>query len=143
MPFDFNIKLNKFKKTFSIKTDAYTIKHLPSTNDLPRTTVFVDLVPSESPQSCSTLQFLHEALIAERSQRGTFNYYPITLHISTPVYKHMGLYPGHKHLCLYPVDIIQSVTKSVKFKITVIPLIFLQITLAQATFFIKSRFLSL
>ena len=70
--------------------------------------------------------------------------YPIiTPHVSTPAYEHICLYPGHKHMCLYPVDILQSVSKSIKFKITVIPLILLQITFAQATFFIKLRFLSL
>ena len=52
----------------------------------------------------------------------------------------MFLYPGHKHMCLYPVDIHRSVTKSTNLKITLIPLISLQITFAQATFFIKLRF---
>ena len=58
---------------------------------------------------------------------------PITLHISTPAYKHMRL---------YSVDINQSVTKSLRFKITVMPLLVLQITVGMPTFLIKLLFVS-
>ena len=51
----------------------------------------------------------------------------------------MCLYPGLKHMCLYPVDIYQSATKSLSFRITVVPLIVSQITHTQATFVIKLR----
>ena len=61
--------------------------------------------------------------------------YPITPHVSIPAYKHMCLYSGHKHMCLYPVDIYKSLTKSMRFRITVIPLVLLQITVALAKFF--------
>ena len=52
-------------------------------------------------------------------------YYP---HISPPAYKHMYLYPGHMHMRLYSVDIHQTVTKLIRSKITVIPLLLSQIT---------------
>ena len=56
-------------------------------------------------------------------------YYPKALQ----AYKHV-FYPGYKHMCLYPVDIYQSVTKSLRFRITVILLLLSQITVALATF---------
>ena len=49
----------------------------------------------------------------------------------------MCLYPGHKHMCLYPLIIYQLVTKSWRPKITTITLILSQITFAQATFYIR------
>ena len=60
-------------------------------------------------------------------------YYPA---YKPPVYKYMCLYPGHKPMCLYPLDIYQSVTKPLRVKITVIRLILLQITVTKVTFFI-------
>ena len=42
--------------------------------------------------------------------------HPITPNISTRSYKHMGLYPSHRHMCLCPVDMYQLVTKSLRFK---------------------------
>ena len=53
---------------------------------------------------------------------------------------HMFLYPGHKRMCLYHVDSYQSVTKSLRSKITMIPLIFSQITVGQARFLLKQYF---
>ena len=47
----------------------------------------------------------------------------------------------HKHICLYSVDIYQSVTKSWRSQINVIPLIASQITVTQKTFFIELRIL--
>ena len=47
----------------------------------------------------------------------------------------------HKHICLYSVDIYQSVTKSWRSQINAIPLIASQITVTQKKFLIKLRIL--
>ena len=91
--------------------------------------------------SCLVIQGWILAFISE--WKGDCSLHKVLLRIYIPAYEHICLHPGHMHMCLYPVDIHQSVTKSIKVKITVLPLISLQITFAQATFFIKLRFLSL
>ena len=46
----------------------------------------------------------------------------------------MCLYLGHKHMCLYLVDIHQSATKSLRSTITGIMLVLSQITVANVQF---------
>ena len=89
---------------------------------------------------CEGLWFTKQNLERRVQKESLYFNYPITLHISNPAYKHICLYLGHKHMCLYPVDIYQSVTKSLRFKVTVIPLISSQINVAQVIFSLNYNF---
>ena len=49
-----------------------------------------------------------EVLYSHLLQEKHVPYYPL---YKQPAYKHMRLYTGHKNMCLYSVDIHQSVNK--------------------------------
>ena len=51
------------------------------------------------------LSLIREVTLGKAKLNICFSLYLITPHIITPAYQCMCLYPGHKHMCFYPVDI--------------------------------------